>query len=355
MTAALNTSSLLRLGERVGSTATAVALRARPRLSVAMLMLTEECDSRCRSCSYRLPAPGELGALGMLRVVEDLAQLGTRTIALTGGEPLTVAGLPRLLARIRELGISLTLLTNGLQLSAKAGDLVGLVQDLIISLDGWDAASYKRLRGVDGLEAIREGIARVRALHAERQVAPPRIQARTTLQGGNAGELERLVDTARQLDYDGISLLAVDPGPLRFGRARERPTLLPEAAEITALRGAIERLAQRRPSPFSTGFIVESEAKVRAIADHLEASITDERYPLKRCNAPSVSIVIGSRGEVRPCFFKPPIGSLREQSLREVLTGSTLFHLRRTLDVATDEDCRPCVCPLSRPVREVLG
>ena len=102
-----------------------MAHSARPRVAVALIMHTEECDSRCRSCSYRLPAPGELWARGFLPNLEDLASFATRQNALTGGEPLVVAELPLLLRKARELGLGVTLLCNGLNLAARAGGQSG--------------------------------------------------------------------------------------------------------------------------------------------------------------------------------------------------------------------------------------
>jgi Fe-coproporphyrin III synthase len=341
-------SQLIRLGQRAAPLLAAAALHVRPRLKLAVLTVTEACDSRCRSCSYRQAAPDELGCEGFTRVIEDLAALGAQTVALSGGEPLLFDGLPLLARRIGMLGMRAVLLTNGLALAERAQQIEGLFTEIIVSLDGWDGPSYRRLRGVDGFERVAEGIRAVRETHARAGRAAPMLRARTTLQHGNASEIEALVEAAVRLGLDTISFLAVDPGPARFGRSRERPTLVPRPEEVARLREGIRRLHADRPSLFARGFIVESEERLLSIADHLAAAGSQGAFPPKQCSAPFLSVVIGARGEVRPCFFKPPFGSVREARLRELLTDPAVFRMRATLDVARDADCAPCVCPLRR-------
>jgi MoaA/NifB/PqqE/SkfB family radical SAM enzyme len=347
-------SQLMRVGQRAAPLVAAAALRVRPRLNTAVLALTEACDSRCRSCSFRRAAPDELGCDAFLPIIEELAALGTRTVALSGGEPLLVEGLPTLARHIGMLGMRATLLTNGLALAERAEQISGLFTEIIVSLDGWDGPSYRRLRGVDGFERVADGIRAVREVHAGTRRAAPALRARTTLQHGNASELEALVEAALRLGLDTISFLGVDPGPARFGRAHGRPALIPRPEEIRRLREGVWRLREERPSLFERGFIVERAEKLLSIADHLAAAESQGAYPAKQCNAPFVSVVIGPRGDVRPCFFKRPFGSVREAPLRELLTGAALFRIRATLNVARDEDCSPCVCPIRQPLRAVL-
>jgi hypothetical protein len=61
-----------------------------------------------------------------------------------------------------------------------------------------------------------------------------------------------------------------------------------------------------------------------------------------------VSSVIEADGTVRPCFFHPPLGNIREAgSLSAVLNSPGARAWRRQLDVGSDETCRRCVCTLT--------
>jgi len=49
---------------------------------------------------------------------------------------------------------------------------------------------------------------------------------------------------------------------------------------------------------------------------------------------------------VRPCFFHPPVGTIRRTPLETLLTRN-LRTFRSTLDVASDSTCVRCVCSLN--------
>src|SRR5262249_50100824 len=71
-------------------------------------------------------------------------------------------------------------------------------------------------------------------------------------------------------------------------------------------------------------------------------------FPAVECNAPWVSSVIEADGTVRPCFFQPPLGSLRDgRTFTEILNGPAAVAWRRGLDVERNAICRRCVCSLS--------
>jgi radical SAM protein with 4Fe4S-binding SPASM domain len=77
-------------------------------------------------------------------------------------------------------------------------------------------------------------------------------------------------------------------------------------------------------------------------------------YPYKKCNAPWVSTVVEADGTVRPCFFHPPMGNIREQSLPDILNGAAAIEFRKTLDIDLNPTCMRCVCYLHLPPRAAL-
>ena len=68
-------------------------------------------------------------------------------------------------------------------------------------------------------------------------------------------------------------------------------------------------------------------------------------FPEVACNAPWVSAFVESDGTVRPCFFQPAVGNVRENGLRAVLDGA-MVRFRQGLEVARDVTCQRCVCSL---------
>lgn len=139
------------------------------------ISLSDVCNLRCAYC---LPAePSHSQATGsphrhlsfeeIVRVVRACRRLGLRKIKLTGGEPLTRAGVPDLIQRIKqaEPDLEVGMITNGLLLEPLLDDLIAAGLDaLTISLDTLRPERWRALAGRDaisgGPEAVRAAIER---------------------------------------------------------------------------------------------------------------------------------------------------------------------------------------------------
>jgi GTP 3',8-cyclase len=132
--------------------------------------ITDRCNFRCVYCmpkevfgrDYAFLDRKELLTLEEIeRVVRVFAQLGVRTVRLTGGEPLVrrnVEHLVELLAAIP--GLELALTTNGSLLPQKAAALAAAGLDRVtVSLDSMDDHAFKALNDVDfPVSRVLEGI-----------------------------------------------------------------------------------------------------------------------------------------------------------------------------------------------------
>src|SRR4051812_35398556 len=93
------------------------------------LSVTDRCNFRCQYC---MPAEGlpwlerdaVLSFEEIQRVVGLLAQMGIRSVRLTGGEPLVRRDFPRLAAMLAPLVDDLSVTTNGYLLERDAEALV---------------------------------------------------------------------------------------------------------------------------------------------------------------------------------------------------------------------------------------
>jgi len=111
------------------------------------------CNLACTYCNefdaISQPVPLDV----MTRRADKLAELGTAAITISGGEPLLHPDLPTIIARIRERGMIVTLITNGYLLTLARIDALndaGL-DHLEISIDNVepDEVSKKSLRVID--------------------------------------------------------------------------------------------------------------------------------------------------------------------------------------------------------------
>src|SRR3954471_8958056 len=140
-------------------------------LETLRVSVTDRCNFRCVYCmpkevfgrEYAFLERTELLSLEEIaRVAGVFAQLGVRTVRITGGEPLVrrnVEHLIELLAAI-EPKVELALTTNGAALAAKAEALkaAGLTR-VTVSLDSLDDAAFRAMNDVDfPVAKVLEGI-----------------------------------------------------------------------------------------------------------------------------------------------------------------------------------------------------
>src|SRR5581483_2168084 len=174
------------------------------------------------------------------------------------------------------------------------------------------------------------------------------ITARSTILRGNFREIPRLIDHAAAMSLDGISFLPADVSSTgAFGRDERPPaeSLALDREEIDDLEAVIERTLVTHAEAFASGFVAESPDKLRRLPRYYRALRGEAPFPRVACNAPWVSVVIEANGQVRPCFFHEPIGTIREAPLGDLIAGN-LRAFRHSLCVDTNATCERCVCSL---------
>lgn len=274
-------------------------------------------------------------------------RLGVRWVVFTGGEPLLNPSLPSLCAILRQDGIRLTLLTTGLLLKKQAEDVASSFDDVIVSLDGPESIHNSIRRVENAFALILAGVEAVKELHPGL-----RITARTTVQKANCLYLRETVQAARALHLDAISFLAADLESEAFNRpliwpvGRQNQIAL-SLSDLPVLEVELNALIREHASDFQSGFIAESPEKLRRIATHFRAHLGLEPSRAPLCNAPWTSAVVETDGTVRPCFFHPPIGNIRHSNFEDVINSEEALRFRSTLDIASNEICRRCVCSLN--------
>jgi MoaA/NifB/PqqE/SkfB family radical SAM enzyme len=318
-------------------------------LPLVVFFPTSRCTSRCVSCAWWASDGADDMTIDEIdTVAKSLVPLGTRLVVFSGGEPLLRPDVFEAARRFRERGMALHLLTSAIGLTPRAADVARWFDRVIISLDASTESAYRAVRGVAALPAVEHGVARLRGL------APTLpISARATLHRANFRELPRLIAKAHAMQLTAISFLAADVTSPAFG-ARAPGAMLPlllDREDVKEFRALIDTVTEEQAADFASGFIAESPAKLRRLAQYYAAMLGDEAFPPQACNAPWVSAVIEANGDVRPCFFHPPVGNVRRLSIA-TLVCRHLRAFRAGLDVDANPVCRRCVCSLKAGWRQ---
>jgi len=318
-------------------------------LPVLVLCPHARCNCRCVMCDiWKETGKSELTASDLHRHLADIEALSVKWVVFSGGEPLMHSDLFRLSDMLRSRHIRVTLLSTGLLLPRYAEQIAKHIDDVIVSLDG-PSAVHDQIRRVQGAFAqLTHG---VHAIHCCSPKFP--ISARCTVQKMNCASLRETATLAKHLGLHSISFLAADLISEAFNRSQpwdvgRRSEIALTMEEITVLERELEAVSDDWNG---TGFVLENREKLRRIPRHFRAHLGLCRTEAPRCNAPWVSAVVEADGTVRPCFFHRPIGSLKSQTLLEVVNGFEAQQFRASLDIATNPVCERCVCSLNlKPV-----
>ncbi len=289
------------------------------RPEVVVFDLTHRCNSACRGCAFRDPQPGELPASRWGELAREAAALGFQEALLTGGEPLSHPDIATILPAVAAR-LPVSLMTNGLALLKHAPLVRAHAARVFVSFDAATPATYRLLRGVDGLDALVAG-ARALAGHA--------LHARVTVWAENVVELPAIVELATTAGFTELSFLAADTTSDGFGNRGDTRGTSPrpeQALELAATLTALRRLPLVKTSDYAIDRVV------RLARGQREAP---------RCLAPWTSGVVDPSGAWRHCFFLPTRAATGA-GLRAAIDSTRAE--RRALDLPGNPTCRACVC-----------
>lgn len=276
-----------------------------------------------------------------------VVELGVRSIAVTGGEPTLSPDLVEFLEAIkdRKKNLHVVLLSNGMLLRKVLDHIVYLVDEIVLSLDGPNAAIHDEVRGLRSFFLLEPAVAAAKALRPELPV-----YARCTVCRANCRFLDDTALTAVRLGFQGISFLAADTtATTAFARdssveAKGNTMQIPVGHGLWDLKRAVESLQRLRQDTLPPGFLRDSPETLQRIVNLFSAASGYATVASPRCNAPWVSAFVEATGDVKPCFFHPTVGNLHEQSLEQIVRGPKLAAFLGQLDVSRDPICRRCVC-----------
>jgi len=320
-------------------------------LPLLIFYVTARCNSRCVSCDWwKSDGAADLTLDEIRALADDLPSLRTRLVVFSGGEPLLRRDVFEMADMFRTQGLKLHLLTSGLFLERDAEQVAARFDEVTLSLDGPRRDLYRQIRGVDGLEVIERGVRKLKACAPQLPV-----RARSTLHRHNFHELPHLTDKAKALGLAQISFLAADVTSEAFGRRSETSTrgLLLTESEVEEFARVVEETLLSHAQDFEARFVAESPDKLRRLPRYYAAQLGRGPFPLVACNAPWVSAVVEADGAVRPCYFHPAVGNIRQKPLSQILQQE-MRAFRANLDVSGNATCARCVCSLKWGMRTRL-
>jgi MoaA/NifB/PqqE/SkfB family radical SAM enzyme len=313
-------------------------------LPLVTLYLSERCNSRCVTCDYWQHGSVDMSLESVSRLLPSLVSLHTKTVLISGGEPLLNPEWEEISVLLRAKGLTLWLLTSGLSLAKHVTKVAEVFHRVTVSLDGTDRATYKAIRGLDAFDTVCRGI------RMATDAGIP-VGLRITVQRDNFKNLTDFVRLAQQLRVQEISFLAADvANPHVFGRnATFTSNVALHRTDLPVLEQTLQSMESECAEEFANNFIAESPGKLRRILQYYSAICGRGSYPPVRCNAPEFSAVIEADGRLRPCFFiSGPPDTCATEDLGSALNATNMAALRSDIRCGRRPECVTCVCSMWR-------
>jgi MoaA/NifB/PqqE/SkfB family radical SAM enzyme len=295
-------------------------------LHSVLVELTYRCNLDCSFCYNDTSLQGApLTTEQYFRFFNDLLDLGTLNLTLSGGEPLAHPGFFALGSKARELGFVVRVKTNG---HALRGRLAQRVRDEVdpfvveVSLHGACAATHDRQTRVPGsFERLIANLRNARALGL-------RLKLNSALTRWNEDEIEAMHAIADELE----SAIQFDPQITRRDDGDASPLAL------TASPAGIARLFEIQNRRAAARRAVDAGTVDEGARD---AAPPGSPAGEKHCGAGSSTIVVDPFGNVYPCVqWRRRIGNLHVDSVTTLWNQSAeLADVRRiTAEVKTMVD-----------------
>lgn len=258
--------------------------------------ITGYCNMNCQHCRATHQLRRDMPIEQIIKIIRFARQFSPnyKEIVLSGGEPLMHHDFAEVLKQVRANGGEfITLTTNG---SLLTNEHLALIRDLSfqrfilsVSLDNLDSNKHDEFR-------VHKG-AFVRALDALRLVAKsnlPNVIAsmRSTIQASQIGEMENMVNFARNIGCKRVSFSAIHPA----GRAIERDDLWMTAEQKLAFIQEIYRLKTVFPE-LNITTSDPLKCLLRGKNDLGEAG----ELVFDGCGAAAITFNVNSDGTMTPC------------------------------------------------------
>jgi radical SAM protein with 4Fe4S-binding SPASM domain len=301
--------------------------------------ITLRCDQACHFCGSRAGAArtDELSTREALDVIEQLAAMGTREVALHGGEAYLRDDFLTLIRAIRDHGMDPTMVTGGRGFTAQlAVDAAAAgIQSVSLSIDGL-APTHEALRGLRGGHG--------KAIEALQNLlnAGVKVGCNTQLNRKNFRELPELADLLMQFPLYGWQVQLMVP----MGRAAEATDLWLQPYDLLELIPIVAAVRQRCET---MGLKLWPGDNVGYFGPY-EHVLRDKRTPSGHsggCGGGVLTLGIESHGDIKGCSAMSSegfvAGNVRSARIQQVWDKAP--ELRFMRDFKLDDlwgFCRDC-------------
>ena len=313
------------------------------------LETTNRCNLLCTTCPRTfdtLEPEADMSWELFTRIIDQVPNIA-RVVLHGVGEPMLVRELPRMIRYLKDRGAYVLFNTNGTVLTAKKGrELADTgLDELRVSLDAADAATFRIVRGKDYFNRIVRNVKAFTEMQAREGLTKPRVSLWLTGLKETISQLGDFVRIAHDIGVKEVYLQRlVFFEQEAIGMARPDQALFErlDGEETRHLRAA-EALASELGISFNASGATEPGESLARKA---------ETSPWSLCRRPWSVMYFTANGRALPCCIAPfaqkgyenyTLGDATQSTLREIWNGSAYQSFRAALQSdAPPKSCTNC-------------
>ncbi len=309
------------------------------------LETTNRCNLLCETCPRTfetLEPPADMSWELFTSIVDQFSSIA-RVVLHGVGEPMLVKELPRMIRYLKDRGIYVLFNTNGTLLNPKKfPELVATgLDELRVSVDAADRATYLAVRGKDFFDRIVRDVGKFTAFQARTGATNPKVSIWLTGLKETVQQLPEFVRMAAGMGVTEVHLQRLVFDDAGFGMARAENSLFEQtqAEEEQAIAAAQAVGAE-------LGVMLDASG---ATEPGTSLKNTDGETPWATCRRPWSLMYFTAHGRALPCCIAPfsargysnyTLGDATQQSLREIWNGELYQDFRKHL--LSDTPPKPC-------------
>ena len=312
------------------------------------LEVTNRCNLLCDTCPRtfeELEPPADMSWDLFTRIVDQVPSIA-RVVLHGVGEPMLVRDLPRMIRYLKDRGAYVLFNTNGTLLQPKKFQALidtGL-DELRVSLDAADRASYLRVRGKDFFNRIVRDVGKFTAFQRETGATAPCVSLWLTGLKETVAQLPEFVRLAASMGVAEVHLQRLVFDEVGYGLARAEFSLFEQTrADETAAIEAAQAIGRALSVTLDASGATEPGLSLKRQAD--------ER-PWSTCRRPWSLMYFTAHGRALPCCIAPfsargyenyTLGDATQDTLRDIWNSPAYKDFRTSLlGDAPPAPCQNC-------------
>ncbi|MDR7040448.1 MoaA/NifB/PqqE/SkfB family radical SAM enzyme [Methylobacterium sp. BE186] len=310
--------------------------------------VTNRCNLLCETCPRTfetLEPPADMSWELFTRIVDQVPNVA-RVVLHGVGEPMLVKSLPRMIRYLKRRGIYVLFNTNGTLMQPKRfQELIDTgLDELRVSLDAADRASYLRVRGKDFFDRIVRDVGQFVAYQRRIEAVVPKVSLWLTGLKETIEQLPAFVRLAAEMGVHEVHLQRLVFDEVGYGLARADHSLFEntQAEERAAIEAA-------QAIGADLGVVLDASG---ATEPGLSLKRQADEQPWATCRRPWSLMYFTAHGRALPCCIAPfsvrgyshyTLGDATQASLREIWNGTAYRDFRAALlSDAPPAPCRNC-------------